>query len=177
MQCDVIQSPISWYTGKLTKFLRKSYITILNELRNLIIKNSCISTLTLWAAALSHWRVNLSGVRPYVKRVGWRFSPATPDFPLYREFWQGGLIGIIGPNWPSHRCSCAPRSQSYKVAKRWTRSGWAVSFAMGDSSYRLHFDRGKIEERSTSNTPARKSILERVKLQSLVAKCCKMKKI
>jgi hypothetical protein len=43
---------------------------------------------------------------------------------------------------------------------------------MGDSSYRLNFDQGK-----KSNTTASRSILEWVKLQSLVVKCCKMMKI
>jgi hypothetical protein len=46
---------------------------------------------------------------------------------------------------------------------------------MGDSSYRLNFDQAA--RRMKSNTTARKSVLEWVKLQRLVAKCCKMKKI
>jgi hypothetical protein len=46
--------------------------------------------------------------------------------------------------------------------------------AMDDSSYRLNFDLGK-KKKSISTT--RKSILILVKLQSLVAKCCKMGKI
>ena len=46
---------------------------------------------------------------------------------------------------------------------------------IGDSSKTKFWSRQ--EERDPCNTAARKSILERVKLQSLVAKCCKMKKI
>ena len=46
---------------------------------------------------------------------------------------------------------------------------------MDDSSYRLNFDLGKKNE--IHHYIARKSILKWVKLQRLVAKCCKMRKI
>ena len=46
---------------------------------------------------------------------------------------------------------------------------------MDDSSYRLNFDPDRKNE--IHHYIARKSILKLVKLQSLVAKCCKMRKI
>jgi hypothetical protein len=46
---------------------------------------------------------------------------------------------------------------------------------IGNSSYRLNFDLGKKDE--IYIIIAQKSILKLVKLQSLVAKCCKMRKI
>ena len=56
------------------------------------------------------------------------------------------------------------------LGKCLTQSTFSV--IMDDSSYRLNFGLGK-----KSITTARKSILKSVKLQSLVAKCCKMRKI
>jgi hypothetical protein len=58
-----------------------------------------------------------------------------------------------------------------KLVVTWSK---ILRMGMGDSSYWLNFDEGK--SRTKSNTTATKSILERVKLQRLVAKCCKMKK-
>jgi hypothetical protein len=49
-----------------------------------------------------------------------------------------------------------------------------TEYINGDSSYRLNFDLGKKKKPITT---ARKSMLKLVKLQSLVAKCCKMTKI
>ena len=45
---------------------------------------------------------------------------------------------------------------------------------MDDSSYRRNFD---LDKKNETITIAGKSILKLVKLQSLVAKCCKMRKI
>ena len=68
---------------------------------------------------------------------------------------------------------CRPMKDfhKYSINKRFARGEKKV---MDDSSYRLNFDLGKKNE---IHTIARKSSLKLVKLQSLVAKCCKMRKI
>ena len=54
----------------------------------------------------------------------------------------------------------------------------SIPSEMDDPSYRLNFDLGKKNEFTQIYiTTARKSVLKLVNLQSLVAKCCKMRKI
>ncbi len=72
----------------------------------------------------------------------------------------------------AHTVSMQQDSNSYNMCKF---SVCSVDFPNRDSSYTLNYDLGKNNEMAI--TTARESILKLMKLQSLVAKCCKLRNV